>query len=168
MTQANRFLVAIDETDASMRAVEYLARMVAGRPDAEIRLIHVLPPLPPELLETGGAPDEESQTRIEADQEAEQRAWIAEATERAQPVFDRARGILDAAGVSPGAVQVHAFDAIPEDRVPGRILDAARTCECGTVVMGRQARSWIGRMLRHHASESVVKQGEGFTVWVVE
>ena len=168
MTHVNRFLVAIDETEGSMRAVEYLARMVGSRPDAEIRLLHVLPPLPPELLETGGAPDEASQARIEAEQEAEQRAWVAEATVQAQPVFDRARSILEGAGVPAGSVEAHAFDAIPEDRVPGRILDAARHCGCGTVVMGRHARSWIGRLLRQHIAEAVVKDGHGFTVWIVE
>ena len=32
MPKLNRFLVAIDETEASMRAVEYLADTVAGLP----------------------------------------------------------------------------------------------------------------------------------------
>ena len=168
MTHATRFLVAIDETEASMRAVDYLARMVAGRPDAEIRLLHVLPPLPPALLETGGAPDEESQTRIESEQEEEQRQWIARATAAAEPLFDRARTRLEEAGVSAGAVVAQALDAIPEDRLPARILDAARQAGCETVVMGRRARSGLARLLAQPASEAVVKQGRGLAIWIVE
>jgi nucleotide-binding universal stress UspA family protein len=168
MTSEKRFLVALDETEAALRAVRYLGEMVGGRDDVQIALLHVLSPLPPELLETGGAPDEESQTRIEAEQEEEQRRWIAEARRRKDPLFQRARAILEEAGVDGLRVHEHAFETIPEDKVHARILDAAEECGCDTVVMGREDRGWVADVLNRHVSHDVVKHARGLSVWVVE
>ena len=47
-------LIAVDNTEASHRAVHYVAAMLGGRRGFHVRLLHVLPPFPPELLECGG------------------------------------------------------------------------------------------------------------------
>ena len=48
-------LVSVDDSDESIRVVQYVADIVGAREGFRIRLFHVLPPLPPELLEFGGA-----------------------------------------------------------------------------------------------------------------
>jgi K+-sensing histidine kinase KdpD len=37
-----RILLAVDDTEASARAVEYVAEVIGGRPDSFVHLIHVL------------------------------------------------------------------------------------------------------------------------------
>lgn len=163
-----RLLIAIDDTDASMRAVRYVADLLGGREDVEVSLLHVLSPLPPELLETGGAGDEATEGRIEAEQEAEQRRWIDAARKAKAPLFAKARHSLEEGGFDGARVHAHAFETVPEERVYQRILDAAEHCGCDTVVMGREPRGWVANLLNRYVSHDVVKHAEGLTVWVVE
>ncbi len=168
MDKPRRFLLAIDDSEATERAAHYTGRVLAGRDDIEIHLLHVLPPLPPELLETGGGTDRESQARIEAEQEVEQKEWIAAAAHRVRPLFDSVRTILLAEGVPGSVVREHSSDAIPEDRIHQRILDAAAECSCATVILGRGPRSWRRELLNLYVTHDLVKSAQGFTVWVVE
>lgn len=50
-------LIAIDDSDASRRAVKYVSKFVGRRKGFRICLVHVLRPLPPALLEHGGSED---------------------------------------------------------------------------------------------------------------
>jgi hypothetical protein len=52
-----RLLVVLDDSVPSRDAVEYVGKFVVKRRGFRICVIHVLPPLPPELPEYGGAED---------------------------------------------------------------------------------------------------------------
>ena len=54
MLAPHRLLLAIDDTAATERAVAYVANVARGNPEFHVRLFHVLPPIPPGLLEHGG------------------------------------------------------------------------------------------------------------------
>ncbi len=47
-------LVMVDESPGTKRSVAYVARMIGGLRGFHVYLLHLLPPLPPELLEFGG------------------------------------------------------------------------------------------------------------------
>src|SRR6266566_2771117 len=72
-----RLLVVLDDSVASRRAVKYVAKFVGKRRAFRICLVHVLPPLPPELLEHGGSEDPAKEAQLEADLKVEQHRWIS-------------------------------------------------------------------------------------------
>ena len=74
-----RLLVVLDDSAASRSAVKYVGKFVGKRRRFRICLVHVLPPLPPELLEHGGSEDPAKEARLEADLKAEQQLWISAA-----------------------------------------------------------------------------------------
>ncbi len=57
MVRDKTFLVSVDDSDSSIRSVTSVAEMIGTRDDFHVVLFHVLPPIPPELLEFGGAED---------------------------------------------------------------------------------------------------------------
>jgi len=50
-------MVVVDESAATRRAVDYVTRMIGCQRGFHVYLLHLLPPLPAELLEFGGAED---------------------------------------------------------------------------------------------------------------
>ena len=48
-------MVIVDESPATRRAVDYVTRMIGCQRGFHVYLLHLLPPLPAELLEFGGA-----------------------------------------------------------------------------------------------------------------
>jgi hypothetical protein len=40
--------------------------------------------------------------------------------------------------------------------------------KCDTVVIGRDSLSWLGELIHGDPVEELVRQGKGFTIWVVE
>jgi len=39
---------------------------------------------------------------------------------------------------------------------------------CDTVVIGRKSLSWLGDLIHGDPAEELIRQGKGFTIWVVE
>ena len=57
-------------------------------------LLHALPPIPPELLEFGGAEDPEAERRLDAELKKEQAQWLDKAKKSANPILEKAKMIL--------------------------------------------------------------------------
>jgi nucleotide-binding universal stress UspA family protein len=163
-----RLLIIIDESAASERAVEYVGKFVGKRRGFHICLVHVLSPLPPELLEHGGAEDPAKEARLEADLRSEQRRWISDAKKKLQKALDKARTILRKAGIPAGAMQA-LFCEPEEGRYAAEsILNMARECRSRTVVVGRRSVSWFHELFSQELSEELLRRGKGFCVWTVE
>ena len=58
-------LIAIDHSEATYRAVTYVAQIIGGREEFRILLLHVPEPMPPKLLEFGGAENPVEEQRAE-------------------------------------------------------------------------------------------------------
>jgi nucleotide-binding universal stress UspA family protein len=93
-----RLLLALDGSDASRRAVKYVAKFVARRKGFRICLVHVLGPLPPELLEHGGSEDPSKEAQLERELKVEQGRWIATAKKTAPKDLDQAAAMLRKGG----------------------------------------------------------------------
>ncbi|HEY1266037.1 MAG TPA: universal stress protein, partial [Candidatus Binatia bacterium] len=65
MNRNKRILVVVDDSKASMRAVEYVADIIKGKRDFTICLLRVLGPLPLELTEFGGAEDPQREEELD-------------------------------------------------------------------------------------------------------
>src|SRR5438552_4396598 len=64
MPHNKRILLAVDESDASRRAVDYVADMIDGRAGFHIGLVHL--ESPPRMLEWGGSENPEIEEKVSA------------------------------------------------------------------------------------------------------
>ncbi|PWB79189.1 MAG: hypothetical protein C3F08_07310 [Candidatus Methylomirabilota bacterium] len=168
MDPSKRILVAVDDSEASTRAVSYVAKIIGRRSGVRVRLMHVLPSVPPALLEFAGADKPAQEERLEAAQHAAQTRWLDQAAQAAQPVLSRAKWILRKAGVPLSAVETECCPSISGERVAREILEAAHASGCGTVVVGRASHAGLTGLFQHHVGDALIKGGHGLTVWIVE
>ncbi len=163
-----RLLVVLDDSAASRRAVKYVGKLVGKRRGFRVCLVHVQPPLPPELLEHGGSEDPAKEARLEVDLKAEQHRWISAAKKTSQKGLDQARAALRKAGISAVTVQALFCEPGEGSDAADAILNMARGCRCRTVIVGRQSVSWFHELFSQELSEELLRRGEGFCVWAIE
>ena len=168
MNGEKRMLVAIDDSDASMRAVRYVANVIGGQHGFHLHLFHVLHPLSPELLEFIGSEKIEEEEQMEATLRDAQTQWITKEKKAEQSVFKKAKVILREAGVPGRAVKTGYCTSTNRQEVAADILEAARAERCSTIVVGRESFSGLKRFLRRHVGDELIRKGQGFTIWVVE
>jgi nucleotide-binding universal stress UspA family protein len=164
MSVRHNFLIAVDDSEATDRAVTYVASIIGGHRHFLVHLFHIAP-IPPKLLEFGGSEN----GQLEDEREAE----ISEARVRyledvAQAVFAKARAILQHAGVPVEAVKTHVVSTTSREDVIRNLLEAAQTNTCDTIVVGRQSHSWLRELVQPHLADELVRKAAGFTIWVVE
>lgn len=167
-TANKRILIAVDDSDASMRAVRYVADMIEGRDGFQIRLFHVLPPLPPELLEFIGSSDPEEEAQMQAEQKVEQAEWIKKAKKAERSIFQQARAILVESGFPARQVKGEYCASVHQREIPSDIVETAHAAHCDTIVVGRESFSGVQRFFRRHIGDALLRKGQGFTIWVVE
>lgn len=163
-----RLLVVMDESEASERALRYVTRVVGGRRNFRVCLLHVLPPVPPALLEFGGAQRPGEEEPLETALRQRQREWIAGAKDAARPALYRAHGILRKAGLAPGRLAAKFLDPLERGHIVEEILAQARMRRCRGIVLGRQSMSWLRELVDGDLAQALVRAAKGFTVWVVE
>ncbi|MGD0466893.1 MAG: universal stress protein [Terriglobales bacterium] len=169
-TSDNRLLVVVDESSSSKAAVEYVARVLRRRRGFQLCLAHFLPPLPPMLLEFGGAEDPDKERRLDAQLKTDQQQWIAAARKKAEPALNWARARLQKAGLPATSLTTQFSDpASGQDSVSEEILELARRNKCRTIVMGHRSLPWLRRITAaKDPTERLVQQGKNLTLWIVE
>lgn len=162
-------LIAVDESAAARKAVEYVGRIFGrrGDPRADITLFHVIEAVPGELLPRSGDADV---NRV-IDQAV--RDWSVQAVARCQKQLERYRELLLAAGVPAAALHTkHRLDeARPEaKRVAAAlaILEEARSGGYTTVVLGRRGTSNVPELFLGGVADKVSRHLSGVTVWIVD
>jgi len=168
MPNAKNMLIAVDDSEASYRAVTYVGSIVGGREDCRVCLLHALPPLPRELLEFGGSSNLEHEAQEEARIKAEQARWIEAVTQATEPIFTRAKRMLQEAHVPAHAVETQIVDTVNTQDLIQDILDTAQKGNFGTVVVGRESLHGFKALFTSHVGDALIRQAHGLTVWVVE
>jgi len=164
----NNLLLAVDDSDASMRAATYVGETVGTHTGFSIYLFHVLPPMPPELLEFGGSENPQEEETLSKQLREDQSKWIAQAKETAQPLFEKTKRVLQQHHVAPNKIHCEFSTSIHRPDVVRDLLEAAQNLQCETIVVGRNAFPSFKEMVHTHIGEELVKKGHGFTIWVVE
>jgi len=167
MVRDKTFLVSVDDSDSTIRSVSYVAEIIGAREDFHIVLFHVLPPIPPELLEFGGAEDPATEHTLDQTLKQEQAQWIEDAKKTAEPIVDNAKTILYRIDVLPAMVSVVFSQSIHRPDIVRELIETARKQNCGTIVVGRESYSSFKEMFHHHVGEELVRQATGFAVWVI-
>ena len=162
-----RIMIAVDETEASLKAVQYVARMMAGRKDVHVRLFHVLPPLPPDLLEHGGSELPEQEQLLSDQLRMAQHKWTAQARQSAQRSLDSALVVLVEHGIPSQNLSTAFSTSVNPTDISAEILRAAGEWDCATVVTGRHDLPWMQEILHRHVGDQVVQSGKDTAVTVV-
>ncbi len=150
MDARRRILIAVDEEEAALRAVEYVGGILCQRDDFEVALLRFIPPLPMDTFET------------EAERRAEQERLEAEAAE----LLERCRRRLIEAGLPESMVVIrkHVRDC---PSLAECIIDEQKSEEYGTVVVGRRSLSRLEEFLMGSVSTSLIHLAERCAIWVV-
>jgi nucleotide-binding universal stress UspA family protein len=152
----HRLLVAVDGTKSSFKTAMYAAQACAGSdtPGVSIVLFHVLPGLPPHV---------EGSKAAEADKRAEE--FGAKAWNKAEQTLAQIKEYIVHAGVKAKCVVTGIAE---EGDAVTKIIHAAATHGCDTIVVGRHGKSMISKFFTGSIVEHLLRNPVGYTVWVVE
>jgi nucleotide-binding universal stress UspA family protein len=168
MQATKNILVAVEDSEASDRAVSYVAQILDGRREFEVVLFHMPASIPPQLLEFGGAEDPAQEQRAQAKLGTARATWMREVASAAQPIFARAKTRLHQAHIAAEAVKTELFIPPAEQSLEAGILETARTHECGTVVVGREEFSRFQDLFRSHVADKLIQEADHLTLWIVQ
>lgn len=164
-----RILIAVDESTAARKAVEYVGRIFghSSKLNVEITLFHVIENLPGDLLHR------QANTALSQVLDEALRAWSAQAVLRCEKQLERYRDLLVAAGIPVTAIRVKytVDEARPEARRVVAAQAIIKEAEAGgytTVVVGRRGTSNIPELFLGGVAEKVSRHVVGAVVWVVD
>ena len=160
-----RMLVAVDESETSARAVQYVGSLLRGRTDTEVTLFHVLKPMPRGLLEHGGSENPAIETQLDEQLHAEQQAWLRQEAKSECPVLIKALQTLTESGFDRSRVALRIGH---EEDIARNILEEARSGKHDTIVVGRHGSSRVKRLFGGSVTDALLQDAKGFAIWVVE
>lgn len=163
-----KLLVVIDESQASKRAVSYVAEIIGRRRRFKVCLAHTLPEIPAHLSEHGGAENPSEEEKLDRALHSDQKQWIVAAKKNAQPALARARTVLRKAGLTASSIEEGYSDPAEGRALGDEILELASERKCDTIVVGSESLSRWRQLLGNDPVEELLRRGKGFTVWVVE
>ncbi len=150
-----RILMALDESDQSLKVARYVAEAVGGRPGVEVTLFHVIRdflPIHQGEFDIGILP--EVQERFE---ESSRQAMAA--------VFARAKQVLVEAGFLEADIKTEIKTGMD---VAHEVLAKAEAGGYDTIVMGRRGMGRVKQFFIGSVSHKVVQHARGRTVWIIE
>jgi nucleotide-binding universal stress UspA family protein len=159
---AHKVLIALDSSPGAWGAVEYVAQTFGKTPGVQVTLLHVLSGLPPAFWDDGHIledKEKESRQRLVA-------GWQQDQEKKWQGLVKKARELLTKAGVAKDAV-TNKFKPKDYD-VAEDILDAAKTGNFDTIVMGRRGLGKAKTLLLGSVTQKVVQNAKGCAVLIVK
>jgi nucleotide-binding universal stress UspA family protein len=160
-----RILIAVDDAERSARALDYVGTLLRDARDVQVTLLHVLKPMPRELLEHGGSEDPEEELRLATKLHREQEDWLRTERARELPILMRARDLLAKTGFPPDRVMLTFGHG---DNIAHNIVVEARTGRYGTIVVSRHGPNGMKRFFRGGITDQLSRDLSGYTLWIVE
>jgi nucleotide-binding universal stress UspA family protein len=162
-------LVALDDSEASQRVLSYTAEQAKASDAVHLLLCHVLPPMPPQLLESRGAENPDEERRIEAAQEKEQARWTAKQSALREQLLENAQRRLKTLGVP--AQRIHTALVEPADmhgKLAEAILKTAADMHCEVIVVGRHAFAALREVFHTHLADVLQANASGVEVRIID
>ena len=160
-----RLLLAVDESETSLRAVRYVGSLLHRTPDVMVTLFHVLKPMPRVLLEHGGSEDPDVEEALSAGLRKEQTAWLKQAREAECPILKRAGEALMSIGFDKSRITLKFGH---EGDIAKTILEEARIGSYETIVLGRTGTSGITRIFGGGITDHLLRDAKGLALWIIE
>ena len=149
----NKAIIAIDDGEASMQAVEHVALVLAGV-DAEVILMHIVENRQSfNTVVNGYLPDGFEEN------------WISEVEKVMSAVMDKASDILQKAGIKADSIKRVMLRDEPSRA--GGMVEYAEREGVGTIVVGRSNMTAVEGILLGRVSNKLVQMAKNSTVWVV-
>ena len=145
------FLIAVDGTESSKRAVLYVADMVGGFPGFRVTLLSIIPEAEEDFF----------------DAEEERIAWTRKKRADANAMLENYRQVMIQAGFPPDKVRIRSC-VEDEKSFAEMILDTRCDLSCCTVVVGRHHKSRTEEFLFGSTSTRLIRDAKNCAVWVVE
>jgi nucleotide-binding universal stress UspA family protein len=142
-------LIAVDDSDNSRRAVEYVADLVGGIPGFKVTVLHVIAEPEEDFFPTADERD----------------AWMKREGERITGVLGAYREILLRSGFPEEAVKTRS--TIKYCPSLAECILQERPDDFGTLVVGRKGRTRTEEFLFGSVSSKIVDHAKEATVWVV-
>jgi nucleotide-binding universal stress UspA family protein len=158
----NRLLIAIDGSECSKGAVEYVGRQFSVNRDLRITLLHVLPYPPAPFWDDGHILSETEKTSRNRVIEK----WLANQRAKLDPLFSEAVGILISQGIKPEQIEKKSISDSTD--IAESILEEARDGGYQTLVLGRCGLSASKRFLMGSVTTKIINHGAGIAICVVE
>ena len=144
-------LIAVDDSDNSRRAVQYVGYLLGHMKGVHVTLLHVIP--------------EPEEDYFPEDEQKQQ--WLKKYREKLEAILNEYARMLMVDGFTEDAV---------EKRLPLRYCPSMAECilaerderQYGTIVVGRQGLSRREEFLFGSISSKIVNHARRCTVWVVE
>lgn len=144
-----RIIVAIDDSPASVNAVNYVASIIGKLSGAELCLLHVYPTPPPDYYRQGKTLDS-----YQSDQE-----------EASVPFMDKAVNCLVDAGIDRESISTRCLMA--NSTISNAILEIQEEKKYGTIVVGKRGISKSEEFLFGSISSALIHHGKDIAIWVV-
>jgi nucleotide-binding universal stress UspA family protein len=157
-----KVLIAVDDSEGSLKAVEHVARQFVGMSDLQITLFHVLLGEPPQFCDDGHLLTEEERK----DRKMVIEKWVTNQKTRLEPIFQKAIETLTRGGILHDQI-VTKFTSESIDVIPQCILAETKAGGYQTLVIGRCSRSRTMHFLLGSIANQIVSAGEGLAVCVV-
>lgn len=148
---SKKILLAIDDSDSSWRALEYVGQMLNSFPGFQVTVTHVIDYPPDDYFENQKAREE----------------FIAEKQAKTRDLLEKARDRLMAHGLDPARIDLKA----PVKSCPtmaGCLLEQQKKIDAGTIVVGRRGISRSEEFMFGSVSSKIIHYARHCTIWVVE
>lgn len=150
MKNREKFLLAVDGSKASIRAVKYVGKFASLMDNVQICILNVYPEPPPDYYSNGGILND----------------YVAMREERAAQMFKEARTLLLEAGVQEK--QLSQLVRIAEGKtISEEVLTVQGEGDYGTVVAGKRGVSKAEEFLFGSISNALARHSKHFTSWIV-
>ena len=157
-----KMLVAIDGSEGSLKAVEFVGRFFSGSSDLQVTLFHVLSELPAGLWEEGHIlTGEEKAKRKETIDN-----WLDNQKLKIEPVFKTAIDTLTKSDIDPQQIETRSISEFAD--IAETILNEARNGGYQIIVLGRRGLSNISKFLMGSVTTKVIHHGTELAICVVE
>ena len=151
--RSNKMLLAVDASENSHKAVDYIGAVTADT-EAEVTLFHVVRSVGLGFVDDYALRDQEMEERLR------------EETGRDIPrMFRSYKESLEKAGVT--SARISSKPTMHSTSRAGDIVKEAKDGGYGTIVMGRRGLSKVREFLMGRVTNKVLSRAEGFAVWIV-
>lgn len=147
----NNILIAVDLSENSLKAVDYVAALTSCHPSVKVTLLHVIKEPSPDIM-----PDEK-----------QRKNHIERVRSEVLALMEQAARRLTSAGVPEGHVRIKIQTCKKPVSVSELILNEQKCGGYGTIVIGRRGVSKREEFLFGSVSSSVMREAKLCAVWVI-
>lgn len=158
-------LIAVDDSNATIRALHYVGTLLRETPAVTITLFHVLNPMPRELMEHGGSENPDMEHQLGEQLRKDQQEWMHMEETLEYPILERALERFRETGFPTDRVTLklgYAGDVVDT------ILDEVRSGGYGTLVVTRHGPPGAARLFSSSIADRLSRDLSGTALWVIE